>query len=273
MNYLMRPWFALSFLVVAGSNQVVGQEVAPKTYREVTDSRSVLTTPNGPISVGSTHDATIRFARVTPDSAVAYYEKLQIVASTPRGESRPDVSSALNQEFVLKFDDRGHVQTLVTPTFPTSLKGITDLRYQFFDFFPPIRGPRIAAGTEWSDTLVLRQDDPSTGAGETRKVTVFRVVGDTAVGGMSGWVISGSAVFDTKSSGPVDGQPGISVEVALRGPESNVFIVSKSDLSLISRVRSAELKGTMKYVGTPEPVQFDMVQSYTNEIRLVKAPN
>jgi hypothetical protein len=272
MNLSKSTSYGVCVLIFVTTNSGAAQNTSGTTYREITNSRSVIATPNGSVSLGSTHDATIRVSRITSDSAVAVYEKLEITSTTPAGERNPDVSSALHQEFILKFDDRGHVQTLATPTFPASLKGITDLRYQFFDFFAPIAKAGIRTGLEWSDTLILRENAPSAAQGETRKITILRVVGDTTIDGIPGWLMKGSGVVDTKSAGPVEGQPGISVEVVMQGPETNVFVVSKADLSLILRLRSAELKGAMKYVGAPQPLQFEMTRSYTNEIRRVNRP-
>lgn len=256
-------------LVPAAAAEAQSASADTLRYGETTVSETVLETPQGEISMRSEHAADIGFLAVGPDSAHAWYDRISVAAMNGMEEHRPDITMVEGDLFVLRFDEKGHVETVATPDFPDSLEGITDLRYQFVDFFMPKPPEPLRVGLAWSDTLVIDQSDSEAGAsGGIRTAVRYRVVADTTMDSVPVFVVEAAGEVEVWTEGPVPGQPGLSMRMALSGPEANTFHIAKSDGRLVARTRSAELEGTLSYFGAPQPVQMRVRQSYENEIRL-----
>lgn len=237
-------------------------------YSEATVGEMVLSTPRGDVAIGSEHDALIGFVRVAPDSAHAWYEDISVASISPSGEQRPDLAAVRGDLFVLHFDANGHVHALRTPEFPASLEGLTDLRYQFVDFFMPTPGSPLRVGLTWSDTLVIDHDQEDGVDGYTTKIATYTVVSDTIVASTPAFVIEGEAEMEVRTEAPLEGQPGITMRMTMTGPEQNTFVIARDGGHLLLRLRSAELEGAMEYLGAPQPIEVGVSRTYTNRIEL-----
>lgn len=238
-------------------------------YREETTGAMVVETPQGEVTVRSDHRGVVAFVPVRADSAVAWYEELAIAATSPHEERRPETADVLHREFVLRFDERGRVETARAPELPDSFRGVSDIRYQFADFFPTRPLEPLHVGLAWVDTLTVAQLEADQSGGTTERIARFEVVGDTTMHGEAAFVVRSEATLRTEASGPLDGAPGVQVVVRLEGPEQNRFVVRKSDARMLLRARSAELTGTMEYTGMPQPVVMAIERTYENTIELV----
>jgi hypothetical protein len=228
-----------------------------------------LSTPNGPVEIRTEHDAVIAIESVGPDSLHAWYDELAIATISPVAELRPDASSVLGQQFVLRADGNGHLDALATPVFPESFKDVSDLTAQFFDFFPSRPNGGYSMGASWTDTISGPEaTDPGTEM-DMSKITRYSIGSEDEVDGVEVFVIRAEATLDFAVEGPVPNQPGLRVLNVMTGPETNVFRVAKQDGRLIDRSRSARLSGTMEYIGTPQPVVLPVTRQYTNSIELV----
>lgn len=163
---------------------------------------------------------------------------------------------------------RVHVHALRTPEFPASLEGITDLRYQFVDFFMPTPASPLRVGLTWSDTLIVDHGREDGADGHTTKVATYRVVSDTVVASTPAFVIEGEAEMEVRTEGPVEGQPGLTMRVTMTGPEQNTFVVARDSGHLLLRRRSAELTGVMEYLGAPQRIEMRVSRTYSNRIEL-----
>lgn len=123
-------------------------------YREVVEGQIEIAAPQGQLVMETFHDARIAYARLTPDSAHAWYEALELRIAGSQGEERPATEGALRQEFILRLDERGRVETLEAPVFPKSLESVSDLTKQFYDFFMPGPGEPLAVGLSWTDRFM-----------------------------------------------------------------------------------------------------------------------
>lgn len=184
-----------------------GQSADTLLYSEVTDGEMVLSTPRGDVAIGSEHDALIGFVKVRFDSAHAWYEDISVASISPMGEERPDLAAVRGDPFILHIDEKGHVHALRTPEFPSSLEGITDLRYQFVDFFMPNPPSPLGVGLTWSDTLFVDENRGAGVEGTTTKIATYTVVSDTIVGSTPAFVIEGAGNIEVWTEGPVEGQP------------------------------------------------------------------
>lgn len=257
-------------LAVLSLPQAVGAQAGAEVvrYRETTRGEVRIETPERPVAIQSHHEGVLVVRFVTPDSMEAWYEELTVSSDGPAGLLRPSAGSFLGDRFVLRYGARGHVETLETPVFPEDMDQVTDLRLQFHDFFPHRPEATLEVGDTWTDTLV------AVGGGEdvesrSESVAEYRVVSDTVVQGVLHRVIHSTARLRFDGAGPIQEQPGVTVSTSLEGLEENVFVVRHKDGRLLSRTRSAELRGDMAYLGMRAPVSFPIRRSYVNRIEVV----
>ncbi|HSG48899.1 MAG TPA: hypothetical protein VLA43_13855 [Longimicrobiales bacterium] len=248
------------------SAQAVGDTVR---YRETTDSRVVVETPGEVVTFESTHDALVAVHFATADSMGAWYEALAVTSRGPDGETVPATSTFLGEGFSLRYGADGRVETLATPAFTDEVAGITDLRFQFEDFFPHRIELPLELGVAWADTAVTLVAEEGR---ETRmeRVSRYRVVSDTVVGGEPHLVVEATARINMEGSGPMAGEPRVTVSTSMDGVEENVFVMRRWDGRMWSRTRSGELTGSMAYLGMREPVEFPMRRNYVNRITTVR---
>src|SRR5687767_15455449 len=158
-------------------------------FREVTIMEMKMTTPQGEVPVSTEHDATIAVVLLPGDSARAWYETLRIGLTSPAGAQYPETGSVLKQPFRLKFDPRGRTDLASSPAFPESFQGITDLAYQFSDFFLRLPATPLKAGLAWTDTLT-RKTNTAEKTATVNSIATYRVERDTVVAGEPAFVIS-----------------------------------------------------------------------------------
>lgn len=263
-----RAWALALILAASAAGRVHGQ-APPDTvrYREVTESEVVIETPQEALAIRGGHDALLAVVFVTADSLEAWYEALALRSAGPDGVTAPETDSFLRERFVLRYTGAGRVEALATPEFPDAVSNITDLRLQFEDFFPHRPGIPLARGMAWSDTAVSLTG----GEGQevrTESVADYQVDGDTLVAGEPHLVIRSRVRITAEGNAPTLQDPRVTVSTRLAGVEENVFVVRTRDGRLLSRTRSAEMEGTMAYLGMRAPVEFPMRRSYRNRITL-----
>lgn len=235
--------------------------------REVSTSEAVLRGPQGEIPITTRHDAVVAVAFLRGDSARAWYEQLTVEATGPQGTQRPESGPALRQPFTLRFDARGRVETLATPEFPESFRGITDLRHQFADFFLRLPASPLRAGLVWSDTVQRRDSTATTGQWmRSRSAMRYRVVGDTTVDGVRGVIIALHQDVRIEAGGPVPGQQGMTAESLLEGPDDGIFVFSPGAGRILGRHRTGELAGTLTFTTPQGPMSMKQTVRYTNTL-------
>ena len=143
-------------------------------YREVSTGHMRVRTPEGQdVPLETEHEALIAVTFGPADTLRAWYDSLAIGLVGPGGATRPATQTVLHQPFLLRFDPRGHTETLATPAFPASFNGVTDLTRQFDDFF--LRLPegdlnrassgRIPSGSRAGEPTTTRCPAPGSATG------------------------------------------------------------------------------------------------------------
>ena len=259
----------LATVVVPGNAGAQATDTA--RYREVTESRVVVETPGETVTFQSVHDALLTVRFVTSDSLEAWYEALAVISRGPEGEAAPGTEAFLGERFVLRYGGDGRLETLHTPAFTEAVSRITDLRFQFEDFFPHRPARALDVGVTWADTAVTALEDEGR---ETRmeRVSDYRVVADTLVEGEAHLVLHATARIAVEGAGPMAEEPRVTVSTRMEGVEENVFLVRRSDGRMWSRTRTGELEGSMAYLGMRAPVEFPMRRSYVNRITRRRRP-
>jgi hypothetical protein len=238
-------------------------------YHEVSRSQTTLSAPQGEVQVASNQESIIGVLLLPGDSAVAWYDSLSLSAETPMGTVSPDTKEALRLPYHMSFDARGRVTTREAPKMPESLQGLSDLRYQFNDFFPRLPASPLRRGLAWTDT-VSRTDSTGERALRTRTIGNFRVERDTLVNGEPALVIAARQDFTMESSGPVPNQPATAT-VSLTGADTGVYVFSAAKGRYLGRARTGALKGDVKMSG-PGGASMTMGQAmkYENRVEVVK---
>ncbi len=242
------------------------------TYREITKGWITLDAPQGRVTVETLHDARIGVARIRADSAHAWYEALEIAMKSPQGERRPATDSALNKEFVLRFDGRNHVQTLRTPVFPKSFEDVSDLTKEFFDFFMPSPGKPLTVGTAWSDTVAYADTTVDGRISQGRKIGMYEVVRDSVVSGHPIWIVAAHVENELRSEGPGP-QPGITAISSVAGPDTGAFFIDKSGGYMVGRHHTGNLSGQIRYEGLPQALVLPQTMTYTSSVELLEGQN
>ena len=235
--------------------------------REVTVSEAVLRGPQGEIPITTRHDAVVAVVFLPGDSARAWYEQLMLESASPQGTQRPETGPALRQPFTLRFDARGRVQTLATPKFPESFSGITDLSFQFADFFLRLPSSPLRPGLAWSDTVQRRDSASETGRwSRVRAAMRYRVERDTTVDGVRGVVIALHQDVRLEAGGPVPGQQGMTAESLLEGPDDGIFVFSPGAGRILGRRRTGEMTGTLTFNTPQGPLSMKQTVRFTNTL-------
>ncbi len=231
-------------------------------YNEVTISFATVIAPQGDIEMKSTHDATIELSFGPDDNATAVYKELSLSLESPQGIIEPDTDMALDSPFMLVFPKDGRVQTIEVPDFSDEISAVTDLSFQFYDFFLPLPEVPLSPATTWTDSLKHTDDNETSW---TR--TEFVVVGDTTIGADVATIISYESTSRTESEKPGPG-PGITTRAEINGEETGQFFFSVERGVLTGRERQGSRTGTIDFVGTPQPVQMGHQSTYSSTIRL-----
>jgi hypothetical protein len=228
-------------------------------FREVTQMRMTLTTPQGDIPVTLDHRATIAVVRTPGDSARAWFDSLAVGATSPAGEQRPATDSALKRPYSLGFDARGRVTTASVPQFPASFVGVTDLAHQFDDFFLRLPSKSLKVGLAWSDTTTVK-DSTADKFGQWTRIAQYRVERDTSIGATTALVISMKQQVHAHVEAPVPNQ-GMRAESVLEGTDDGYFVFAPKAGRLLGRRREGRLEGPLTMKGGQG--EFKMTQSIT----------
>ena len=237
-------------------------------FREATQMRMTLTTPQGDIPVTLDNRATIAMVRTPGDSARAWFDSLAVGASSPAGEQRPATDSALKRPYRLGFDARGRVKTVSVPQFPKSFEGVTDLTHQFDDYFLRLPEQPLRVGLAWSDTTTVK-DSTADKFGQWTRIAQYRVERDTTIGSTAALVVSMKQQVRAHIEAPVPNQ-GMRAESVLEGTEDGYFVFAPKTGRLLGRRREGRLEGPLTMKGGPG--EFKMTQSiaYTSTMDAVR---
>jgi hypothetical protein len=216
-------------------------------FREVTDMRITLTTPQGDVPITRDQRATIAVVRTSADSARAWFDSLSMGLKSPAGEQRPATDSALKLPYRLAFDARGRVTTASVPQFPMSFVGVTDLAHQFDDFFLRLPPQPLKIGLAWSDTTTVK-DSTADRYGQWTRVTQYRVERDTSISGTPAVVIGVKQQVRAHLEVPVPNQD-MRAESVLEGTDDGYVVFAPKAGRLLGRRREGHLGGPLTMKG------------------------
>ncbi|MEO8562276.1 MAG: hypothetical protein ABI601_09395 [bacterium] len=231
-------------------------------FRDVTQGKVVITTPQGELPITVEQRSTVSIVRMRGDSARAWYDSLFVAATSAAGDQRPATDSALKQPFRLGFGSRGQIKLVQAPKFPVSLEGITDLPHQFDDFFLRLPAKPLVVGLAWSDTTV-RSD--STADKYSRRATTadYRVERDTVAGGTPALIVSMKQRIVINEEGPVPNQAGMRATSQLQGTDDGYFVFAPKPGRLLSRRRTGKLEGDTALHAAAGEMTMKQAISYT----------
>lgn len=260
---------ALCGPVAASAQTAVNRRSPADTlrYEEKTHASIDISSPQGAFTVNSNHEATIGVTFGAADSARAWYEALVVSAESPQGVQAPATDEILRQPFLLRFHPGGKVETLATPSFPSSFREVTDLSRQFFDFFVPLPEAPLRIGASWTDTA--RIDAPTasgSGSVSTERTGRYEVVGDSVIDGLTVLVVRSDAETRLRTTD----RPSADVEVlsTLQGRENGFFYFDAAGGRLVGRSQTGELSGDLEVTG-PQPVRLGQRLRYDRTVRLL----
>ena len=236
-------------------------------FREVTTMEMKMTTPQGEVPLSTEHDATIAIVLLPGDSARAWYEALRIGLNSPMGAQSPETAPVLKQPFRLKFDPRGRTEIISTPAFPESFQGISDLTYQFSDFFLRLPATPLRLGLAWTDTST-RKTSTAEKTATVRSIATYRVERDTVVAGEPAFVVSMRQQLSSDSEGPVPGQP-VRARAVSTGSDEGIVVFSKAG-RMLSRTRTGTLSGGTTITGDAGSMEIGQTVTFRNRIEVVK---
>ena len=236
-------------------------------YHEVTETKTGIQTPDGPFVIASRHDAAIALLRGSGDTVTAWYERLTLSSTSPRGESRPATDSVLERPFRLILPASGRVRTLTTPEFPAEVARQTDLSHQFDDFFISLPPGALGPASSWADTSEDSVTADPRDTYRSRRIRTYRVLGDTVVMGMNGLVIGLEELMSIRSTSPLQSRPG-TVGVTIDGREDGFVVFSPSAGRLLARQRTGHLAGETSLDGPDGRMARAMTYDYTSSIEV-----
>jgi len=237
-------------------------------FRETTQLRMTMTTPQGDIPMSMEHRATVAVVRAPGDSARAWFDSLSILSSGPQGEQRPATDSAINAPIRFSLDARGRVSNVVAPKWPASLQGMADPSHHFDDYFLRLPAQPLRVGLAWSDTMTITD---STAERFTRWVrrTDYRVERDTTVGTTPALVVRTKQNVSATVAAPVPNQ-GMRSEAHLTGDSDGFFVFSPKTGRLIGRRAEGKLEGPVKITGAMGEMQMNQSITVTSTMDAVK---
>jgi len=264
--------FLTCVVLAIGARSAESQSAYARTadtlrYRETTTTEARITTPQGEVPLTIEHAATMAVMLLPGDSAKAWYEALRVAVISPAGTQAPETESVLKQPFRLTFDPRGKISVVSSPTFPASFEGITDLTYQFTDFFLRLPASPLKIGLTWTDTLT-RTTSTAEKSAKLNSIANYRVERDTMVAGVPAFVISMRQQLSSESEGPVPGQP-VRARSLATGTDEGVVLFSKAG-RMLGRQRTGTLTGGMTMTFDGGSMEVGQTFTYKNVIEVVK---
>ena len=257
----------LAFALPASAQSTYSATRDTLRFRETTQLRLKLTTPQGEIPMTIEQRATIALVR-TGDSARAWFDSLALSATGPHGEQRPATDSALKLPLSFRLDPRGRVKDVVAPKWPSSLQGMAELSHQFDDFFLPLPAQPLKIGLAWSDTTVHTDSTAERFARWVRR-TDYRVERDTTVGTTPALVVRAKQAMSATISAPVPNQ-GMRSEAQLSGDSDGYFVFSPTTGRLMGRRREGKMEGPVKLSGGMGEMQMSQSIDYTGVTEALK---
>jgi hypothetical protein len=197
------------------------------------------------------------------DTARAWFERLRITESGSQG-GRAGGEEAQGLPFVLAFGPLGVDSTLHAPEFPASVDALSALlRTQFANFLPRLPGGPLRAGTEWADTLVVDESDERWQGSHVR-TTAYRVVGDSAIGGVPVVVVE----LTSRLEGHARGGVRVPYDATTTRDERGRFYFAPGEGVLVRRTRSGKeteiLEGHTGLI-----VRLERLTDYRSSIELI----
>jgi hypothetical protein len=236
-------------------------------YVEATDVDVQVRSPQGTIDVVVELDSEMALTFPSPDTMTAWYVSLAVSNESPMGNVNPSTSGVIGKPFRVSFGPQGQVETLSAPPVPDELRGLSDIRRQFDEFFLILPEDELEVGMSWEYNVA--RDDSIAGEGRNAytKSGTLTVVGDTTVSGIPGLKIVGDLAA-TLSVSTIEPSMGARVLNEFAGVEKNLIVFSPDRGVMIVRDRSADLSGTTEIVGGPMPISMQQEISYVTTARL-----
>ena len=252
----------------AGAQSAYSMSRDTLRFRETTQLRMTMTTPQGDMPMSMEHRATVAVVRSPGDSARAWFDSLSLFATGPQGEQRPATDSALKQPIQFRLDARGRVSNVVAPKWPASLQGMSDPSHHFDDYFLRLPAQPLRVGLVWSDTTTLTD---STADRFTRWVrrTDYRVERDTTVDATPALVVRAKQSMSATISAPIPNQ-GMRSDAQLTGESEGFFVFAPKAGRLLGRRAQGKLEGPVKVSGAAGEMQMSQSIAITSAMDAVK---
>ena len=251
---------ALSVLACAAAASLPAQAVTyhwsvgdTLRYHNTTKMEGVVHGAAGDAPFTLSRDAVYAFAFGGGDALTAWYESLAVDASGALGGDKPNPQDLLHQPYRLHMDPNGRVVTIKSPTLPRTARLIAELSPQLDDFFPrlPVSG-NVSEGEMWTDTVTRSENDPDGHHVSIRRISHYKAVRDSMVGGKPAMVITQHTEVRITTSAPMQQQPFVT-DLSLTGDEDATALFSVAEGRMLSRERSGELRGAVTYKGGEKP--------------------
>ena len=237
-------------------------------FRESTQLRMTMTTPQGEMPMSADHRARVAVVRMPGDSARAWFDSLAVVATGPQGEQRPATDSALKTPIRFRLDARGRVSNVVAPTWPASLQGLADPAHHFDDYFLRLPAQPLKVGLAWSDTTTTTDSTADKFMRWVRR-TDYRVERDTTVAGTSALVVRTKQSVHVTVSAPIPNQ-GMRSDAQLSGDADGYFVFSPKTGRLLGRRSEGKLEGPVKVSGSMGDMQMNQSIAITSAVDAVQ---
>lgn len=261
-----RSWLLPLVVLTIASGDLAAQDralVIPPgdtvIYSERSRHRILLSTDGGDALSTLARDATISLTSTEVGRWHGSYLDLDVRSIRPGGFVAPDREFLMGRPFVLDVSPRGNVHLVEGPTIPRAFRDMFDPETQFLDFFVSLPDEDLAPGLTWSDSIASTD---SAGPSPLQAVRTMRVVGDTVIEGVDGWVIETSSSVRVESSLRVPGWEGSSSRV-LEGSEKGEVVYDAVGSRLLHRRREGVMSGILLHDGQriPAEVRYDVTIS------------
>ncbi len=231
-------------------------------YRNVTKMDGTVHGAAGDAPFTLSRDAVFAFAFSGSDAVTAWYDALSIEASGALGGTKPNPDALLRAPFRLHMEPNGRVATIKAPELPRTARLVAELPPGFDDFFPrlPSTGT-LSIGAAWTDTSTRNESDTTGRHIYMRRISHYKVTGDSVVGGRKAMIVSQHTDVRITSTTPMQQQPYVA-ELSLSGDEDGIALFFVTQGRMFSRDRRGDLHGAVTYKGGDEPFVVDQNYHY-----------
>lgn len=222
-------------------------------YHNITKMEGIVHGAAGDAPFTLNRDAVFAFAFSGGENVTAWYDALAVEASGALGGEKQNPDALLHAPFRLHIEPNGRAVTVKAPELPRAARLIAELPPGFDDFFPrlPVTG-KMTVGTTWTDTSTRNESDSTGRRVYMRRISHYKVTGDSLIGGHAASVISQHTEVRITSSTPMQQQPYVA-ELALTGDEDGTALFFVGQGRLFARDRKGDLHGAVTYKGGDEP--------------------